>query len=212
MRLLRYKADDVTLRCRHAHTNIAFFDQGAFIAGLSFCTNHEVHVQFVRQFKRLLQWLMRIFFAASIGFQVPLADFGQGHVLWKGAVFTLALIGKLVVGFMVPNFTPSKHFTGIHLRDCLMTGLSMAAEGEFAFVIAVYSVDQGLIDKDMYAAVVLAVLLSTIVPPFLLRYTISFYNKKAEETVQDIAQVCKLLRAFRYEGMWSMRANSLSVH
>jgi Kef-type K+ transport system membrane component KefB len=165
----------------------ASYLMGAFLAGLTFCTSHQLHHTFVRQFKRVLQWLMRIFFAASIGFQVPIKDFGKGEVVWQGLVFTLALLGKLGVGFMVPNFTQSRKFTGNHLRDCLITGFSMAAEGEFAFVIAVFAVEDGLISKDLYASVVLAVLLSTIIPPFLLRFTINHYNKQAEALVQQAA-------------------------
>ena len=42
------------------------FLMGAFLSGLVFCNNHAVHVRFVSQFKRILQWLMRIFFAASV--------------------------------------------------------------------------------------------------------------------------------------------------
>lgn len=165
----------------------ASYLMGAFVAGLSFCTSHDLHATFVRQFKRILQWLMRIFFAASIGFQVPIKDFSSGVVLWQGLVFCLALLGKLAVGFLVPNFTQSRPFTGLHLRDCLITGFSMAAEGEFAFVIAVFGVDNGLFDEKMYASVVLAVLLSTIIPPYLLRFTIQYYNKKAEEAVRRLA-------------------------
>jgi len=151
---------------------------GAFIAGLVFCTDHELHVSFVSQFKRILQWLMRIFFASTIGFQVPVKNFANGTVIWKGLVFTLALIGKLGVGFMVPNFTQSRNFTGNHLRDCLIVGCSMAAEGEFAFVIAAFSVEKGIIDIDLYSSIVLAILLSTIIAPFSLRLTINYYNKK----------------------------------
>jgi len=165
----------------------ASYLMGAFISGLGFCTSHELHLEFVRQFKRVLQWLMRIFFAASIGFQVPITHFASGEVIWKGLVFCVALVGKLGVGFLAPNFTQSKQFTGLHLRDCLIVGFSMAAEGEFAFVIAVFSVDSGLIDKDLYASLVLAVLLSTIIPPFLLRFTIGYYNKRAEEAVRQLA-------------------------
>ncbi|EED95900.1 Na+/H+ exchange protein also known as sodium:hydrogen antiporter, partial [Thalassiosira pseudonana CCMP1335] len=141
------------------------FLMGAFLSGLVFCRNHDVHIRFVSQMKRLLQWLMRIFFAASIGFQVPIKDFGDWHVIGYGALFTLALLGKLAVGFMVPNFNNSD-------KDCLITGCSMAAEGEFAFVIAVFAVDQELISPDLYASIVLAVLVSTIIPPFALRFTI----------------------------------------
>jgi Kef-type K+ transport system membrane component KefB len=166
----------------------ASYLMGCFVAGLVFCSFHELHHAFVRQFKRILQWLMRIFFAASIGFQVPINSFLDGEVIWQGLVYTLALIGKLAVGFMVPNFSVDKMFQGKHLRDCLITGFSMAAEGEFAFVIAVFAVGEGLIDKTLYAKVVLAVLLSTIIPPFLLRFTISYYNKKGEEAVEKLAE------------------------
>mmetsp|Transcript_10845 Transcript_10845/g.30475 ORF Transcript_10845/g.30475 Transcript_10845/m.30475 type:complete len:845 (+) Transcript_10845:136-2670(+) len=166
----------------------ASFLMGAFIAGLAFCRSNDLHHIFVRQFKRILQWLMRIFFAASIGFQVPIRNFGDGTVIWQGLVFCVALLGKIFTGFLVPNFNQSRRFTDIHLRDCLITGFSMAAEGEFAFVIAVFAVDSGIISINLYASIVLAVLLSTIIPPFLLRFTISHYNKKAEEKVAKAAE------------------------
>jgi len=162
----------------------ASFLMGAFVSGLTFCRSHSLHQIFVSQFKRILHLLMKIFFAASIGFQVPIKSFGSGTVIFKGLILTLALLGKLAVGFMVPNFNQSPRFSGLHFRDCLCTGFSMAAEGEFAFVIAVFIVDQKLIDQDLYAAIVLAVLLSTIFPPFALRFTIGYYNKKAEETLK----------------------------
>ena len=166
----------------------ASFLMGAFIAGLAFCRSNDLHHIFVRQFKRLLQWLMRIFFAASIGFQVPIRNFGDGTVIWQGLVFCVALLGKIFTGFLVPNFNQTQRFTDVHLRDCLITGFSMAAEGEFAFVIAVFAVDSGIISINLYASIVLAVLLSTIIPPFALRFTISHYNKKAEERVAKAAK------------------------
>jgi len=167
----------------------ASFLMGAFVAGLTFCSSHTLHHIFVTQFKRLLQWLMRIFFAASIGFQVPVKQFGSGEVIWKGLFLTLALTGKLAAGLLVPNFSQARRFKEHHLRDCLVTGLSLAAEGEFAFVIAVFAVDAGLIDVSTYSSIVLAVLLSTIVPPFLLRYTIQRYNAKSAEAVRMAAEL-----------------------
>ena len=109
------------------------FLMGAFLSGLVFCRNHDVHVRFVTQFKRLLQWLMRIFFAASIGFQVPIKDFGSGKVIGYGILFTLALLGKLAVGFMVPNFNVCDKYKGLHLRDCLCTGFSMVRRSSIKY-------------------------------------------------------------------------------
>lgn len=146
---------------------------GAFLSGLAFCQSVELQDQFTSQFKRTLSWLMRIFFAASIGFQVPMKDFGKATVIWHGVVYTFALLGKLAVGWLVPNFTSHRNYRGPHLRDILITGFTMASEGEFAFVIAVFSVDNTLTTRDTYASVVLAVLISAIVPPLGLRWVLA---------------------------------------
>lgn len=167
----------------------ASYLMGCFIAGLVFCSNHHAHVHFVSQLKRLMQWLLRIFFAAVIGFQVPVKEFANGKVIGYGILFTMALLGKLAVGFLVPNFTQSPNFKGFHLRDVMVVGFSMAAEGEFAFVIAVFAFDKKLISKELYSSIVLAVLLSTILAPFALRMTISAYNKVAEKRVEDAEKV-----------------------
>ena len=45
---------------------------GCFLAGLCFCTDHHTHPVWQAQVKRLLQWLMRLFFACTIGFEVRL--------------------------------------------------------------------------------------------------------------------------------------------
>ena len=100
---------------------------GAFLSGLAFCGMDEVRDVYTSQFKRLIQWLMRIFFAASIGFQVPIGDFGDGRVVGIGFLYSLAFAGKFAVGFLSPNFEKGRRFRGSHLRDCLITGCSMVS-------------------------------------------------------------------------------------
>lgn len=165
----------------------ASYLMGAFLAGLAFCSDHDLHVLFVSQFKRIIQWLMRIFFACSIGFQIPIKTFGDGQVIWKGFVFTLALIGKVATGLLVPNFHGHKvrRYSGLHRIDCTIVGCSMPAEGEFAFVIAVFGIENHLTDSVTYAAVILAVLLSTIIAPFLLRIVISNANRQGKKRAQE---------------------------
>ena len=60
---------------------------GVFLAGLTFSQLHGVHASFVKNGKRLLDWLLRIFFAATIGFQVPITRFKDPFVLkWGSAL------------------------------------------------------------------------------------------------------------------------------
>ena len=80
-------------------------------------------------------------------------------------------------------------FSSLTTVCCNIYPKSQAAEGEFAFVIAVFAKDQNLISADLYASIVLAVLISTIIPPFALRYTISYYNKIAERMVKQAEEL-----------------------
>ena len=52
-------------------------------------------------------------------------------------------------------------------------------------MIAVFAKDQDLISADLYASIVLAVLISTIIPPFALRFTLSYYNKIAARMIKQ---------------------------
>ena len=51
----------------------------------------------------------------------------------------------------------------------------MMGEAEFAFVVAVFGVSEGLVPPDIYASIVWAILLSTLISPLLLRTTLFFF-------------------------------------
>eukprot|EP01083_Nonionella_stella_P186239 681308_1 len=149
---------------------------GAFLAGLCFCTDHTIHHVWHHQIKRVLQWMLRIFFSATIGFAIPIRDFTSGAVLFRGLVYCLCGIGKIVTGFYARPLT-SKEF-------CIV-GFSMSAWGEFAFILATASYAEGTIDQESFSAVLLAVLLSVIYSPYALAFTISYYEKKAQKRMDE---------------------------
>lgn len=60
---------------------------GAFLAGLSFSQINSVHSQYLESGPHLKIWLMRIFFAATIGFQVPVQYFTNGDVQKWGLLY-----------------------------------------------------------------------------------------------------------------------------
>ena len=47
------------------------------------------HQVWVAQFKRIIRWLIRIFFSATVGFAVPLKEMMTADAVWKGAVLGL---------------------------------------------------------------------------------------------------------------------------
>ena len=69
---------------------------GAFLAGLSFCSIRSVEQVWKAQVKRVQVWLVRIFFACTVAFDVPVRRFGSAVVWRRAIVFYLATWGKLL--------------------------------------------------------------------------------------------------------------------
>merc|ERR1719319_1366126 len=149
---------------------------GAFLAGLCFCTDHTIHHVWHHQIKRVLQWMLRIFFACTIGFAIPIKEFTSPAVLIRGFVYCIAGIGKVVQGFFAQP---------LNTKDFFIVGFSMSAWGEFAFILATVSYSEGTIDKESFSAVLLAVLLSVIYSPYGLSLTISYFEKQAQKKMNE---------------------------
>ena len=173
-----------------------------YLAGLAFCTSPTLQVEWMRQLQRVLQWLSRLLFAATIAF--PLGPFVSSpdnagtsatQVLFQGLILSFAWTGKVAVAFLVlpnslshtsPTLPP---YTGLHLRDCLVTGWSLACQGELALIVAVTARAHDLVDGTLYASIVVAVVLASIVPPLVLNRILRYYNHTThKELVQLLAQ------------------------
>jgi len=154
---------------------------GSFLTGLCFCHNHHVHEVWGRQMKRVMQWLLRLFFGGTIAFEVPIKDVWTGPIIGKAFAFFAAILGKLATMVWAPGF-PNKFY------DALKLGAAMSAWGEFAFIIATMSVGSHIIDKEQFSSVVLAILMSVVVGPILLGQAIRLSNEDKHQTVKGIQQ------------------------
>ena len=67
-----------------------------------------------------------------------------------------------------------------HLGNCLIVGFSMAGEAEFAMLVATFGFTESIITEDIYASVVFAILLSTVLSPCLLRLTLTIMMTKSK--------------------------------
>jgi Kef-type K+ transport system membrane component KefB len=55
------------------------------------------------------------------------------------------------------------------LKDSLIIGTGMVPRGEVAMIVALIGLNQNLIDQGTYSALILMSLLTTIIPPLILR-------------------------------------------
>lgn len=136
---------------------------GSFLAGASFS---GVKLQKARIFKEGSEHLQIIF--ASIFF-ISLGVILDLHVITlKLFLFILALTGVALLTKAIGCGIPAK-LTGMSFKDSFITGIGMIPRGEVAMIVALIGLNQKLISQDTYAALILMSLLTTIIPPLILR-------------------------------------------
>ncbi|GBG30310.1 Hypothetical Protein FCC1311_065292 [Hondaea fermentalgiana] len=143
---------------------------GCFIAGLSFCTSHQVEHVWVSQVKRILSWLLRIFFGCTIAFEVPVRAFASVEVVKNAFIILLALSGKMA------TFIWARPLTKF---NALVVASAMSALGEFAFIVVVFAKQEEFITEDIAASIILTILITILVSPFCLRLIIHYFTRKS---------------------------------
>jgi len=166
---------------------------GASLAGMTFSQCKKARKAFSKC-QTIYHWLMKFFFAASIGFQIPVHLFGQGRVWMIASLFIVTAVPfKAVALIFVPKFQEADAFFNVHRRDQLVAALSMMSRGGFGFLISAYAFNAYLIDAQLYASVVLAILIATIFPSYLLNYVVIKYGKlkqKVQNNRESLSEKC----------------------
>jgi len=122
---------------------------GAFVAGMCFTKVPLSHHIWVQQMKRILRWLIRIFFAATVGFAIPVSTMLTVSAFLKGLAIGAVpgILCKLVSGVaarmpykaggreLAAKASPMT-FGGMVQPLQYLVGTAMIARGEFAFLVA----------------------------------------------------------------------------
>ncbi len=150
---------------------------GSFLAGVALTRVRLRHDVSFRKGAEHLQIIFASIFFISLG---VLLDF---HVVtldlvWFIFILTIVALFTKFIGCGVPA-----KLQGINTRDSLIIGVGMIPRGEVAMIIALIGLNQNLIMQDTYAALVLMSLLTTIIPPLILRnwlFKVKSKKKKAD--------------------------------
>ncbi len=134
---------------------------GAFMAGLAIGRSGH-HQRVAADLDSVAAVFVPVFFVL-IGVNADLAAMFQPEVLLiAGALFVVATIGKLVSGLGA---------SGLRV-DRLLIGIGMLPRGEVGLIFASIGLSQGVLDDELYGALLLVVLLTTVVTAPLLRWRI----------------------------------------
>ncbi len=150
---------------------------GAFAAGMiindSFFESPDKSRPQLLKIKDLiapLEFLLAPIFFMLIGIQVKLETFYDTRVLWMaGGLIIAAIIGKLLSGL------------GANRKDDkLLIGIGMMPRGEVGLVFASIGRTLNVISDQLFTAIVLMIIVTTIITPTLLKMRFAKLDRKAD--------------------------------
>lgn len=131
---------------------------GAFVAGLALGRSRQ-RERIGRELAPVGHLFIPVFFL-QIGIDVELAKFVDGGVLVTAAVLlVVATVGKLLSPIGAAG-TPG---------DRWLIGFGMLPRGEVGLIFATIGLQSGLLESDLYAALLLVILVTTLITPQLLK-------------------------------------------
>jgi len=153
---------------------------GGFAAGLALSRRFflpfgiALHTdpQFVERIEKQMKPVVHLFtpiFFVMVGLSLNLreVDWGSGFVLSFALILFLAAVaGKLIGAFLIRG-TPFSRWA---------IGLSMVPRGEVGLIFAELGRVSGVLDNEVYAGLVFAIALTTLLPPFALKWLYRRYG------------------------------------
>lgn len=142
---------------------------GCFIAGMSFaCLSppHHAHHVWVKQTKRMTSWMIRIFFACTVAFSIPVTQLISITAFWKGSI--LGVFACILTKVCCAPFMGSARW---------VIGWAMVGRAEFAYLIAQMALAGNMLDEESFSIVIWALLYATIFAPFVFRWLLNRYIK-----------------------------------
>jgi Kef-type K+ transport system membrane component KefB len=127
-------------------------------------TNEKLLLEVKRDMTPIIQMFTPIFFV-MVGLSVDLSviDFTSSSFWVMGSVFIIiAFISKFAAAFFIYQKS---------IRNNAVIGISMIPRGEVGLIFAEMGRVNGALPNDIYAMLIFVIVITTIVPPFILKHT-----------------------------------------
>ncbi|MDD5301216.1 MAG: cation:proton antiporter [Gallionella sp.] len=165
---------------------------GGFAAGLAFSQHFRIHMNIClpftqcavlrfgaspklahrleEQMRPLIHTFSPVFFVmVGVSLNLNAVNWGSGFV-WElaGMLLLAAFFGKFASGYCIRETR----------RTQMAIGLSMIPRGEVGLIFAQLGFTQGILNGELYAALLIVIALTTMSPPFLLKW---FYGNEPKD-------------------------------
>jgi len=154
---------------------------GGFAAGLALSRRFflpfgaAVHADpdFASRIKQQMQPIIQLFtpiFFVYVGLSLNFRDIDWGSsFIWAFSLslFVAALLGKLLGAFFIRESWPTRW----------MVGMAMMPRGEVGLIFVELGRASGIFGNEIYAGVVMVIALTTLLPPFVMKWYFARYGK-----------------------------------
>jgi Kef-type K+ transport system membrane component KefB len=131
---------------------------GAFVAGMALGRTKQTD-RIHRELTPVIHLLVPVFFV-QIGVNSEIEQFGKPSVLGLAAgLLVIGVIGKVLAGWLATGSAGDK----------LLIGIGMIPRGEVGLIFAGIGLTEGVLTQDLYASLLVVVLVSTLMTPPLLK-------------------------------------------
>ncbi|HSK65732.1 MAG TPA: cation:proton antiporter [Anaerolineales bacterium] len=154
---------------------------GAFLAGLMLARSPEKERIETGSHALAYSLFVPIFFV-NIGLSINLREFRMDMLLLTLVIVVMAVGGKwLGSGW-------GARLGGLSRREAIQLGAGMISRGEVGLIVADVGVNQGLIAEDLFSAVVVMVLVTTVITPPILRSLFAKPHTRPERGTAEAGQ------------------------
>jgi Kef-type K+ transport system membrane component KefB len=150
---------------------------GSFLAGVALTRVRLKHDKVFREGAEHLQIIFASIFFISLGILLDIRVITL-DLVWFILVLTIVALLTKFIGCVVPA-----KFQGLDTRDSLIVGVGMIPRGEVAMIVALIGLNQNIIMQNTYVALILMSLLTTVIPPIILRNWL--FKEKAKKKKQS---------------------------
>ncbi len=135
---------------------------GAYFAGLMLCSM-KIGPYVARRCEIPSYLIFSPVFFASVGLKVTLGGMDAGIWIFSLILLVIAILSKIV------GCGLGARFCGCNGREALQIGVGMVSRGEVALIVAQKGYASGLLDNQLFAPIVLVVIVTTLLTPILLK-------------------------------------------
>jgi Kef-type K+ transport system membrane component KefB len=142
---------------------------GAFAAGMSMAETKILHT--IQEVTEKINFMMAPLFFVVIGTYVNLTGLTPGSLVFAAVLIVLAMLGK-IIGCSLPILVMHRN-----LKEAVIVGLGMMSRGEVGLIIAGIGATSGIFSGDVFSAVVLMVVVTTVVTPIAMTAAYRWFEK-----------------------------------